>query len=342
MNVALENLWYTVIMLCIMFYAMLDGFDLGVGTLHLFTRKDAERRIFLNAIGPVWDGNEVWLIVLIGGLFAGFPYAYATIFSVFYTPLIIFIFALILRAVAIEFRSKVKHDTWKNTWDILFFLGSLLISFAVGGALGNLIQGIPLDANHDYRGAPFLPFMTPYALLIGVFVLALFTMHGAIYLAMKTEGELQEKLKRWSISAIVFFIIVYVVTTMVTLIYQPHMSEILRDRPYLFVIALANILMIANIPHQVRKGNEGWAFICSCANIGLLVLLFALGSYPNIVRSTINPEVNSLNIDNSVASPKTLTVLLSIVAIGIPLVLGYGYFLYRVFRGKVKIDPHSY
>ncbi len=338
----LEIFWYIIVIASITFYAMLDGFDLGVGALHLFASKDIERRVFLNAIGPVWDGNEVWLVVIAGGLFAGFPFAYATLFSAMYIPLTILICGLIFRAVAIEFRSKVEHTSWRQTWDILFFVASVIITFGIGIALGNFIHGIPLDENHDFTGQMLMSFLNPYAILVGVLVLALFMMHGAIFLVMKTEGDLHDKLLRWINPTIIFFIMAYAVTTLVTLIYQSHMVERLRERPYLFIFVLANILTIAAVPHFTRKKEHGFAFLSSCANIGFLMLLYALGTFPLILRSSVNPEEHSLTIMNSAASAKTLTVLAVIVAIGVPLVIAYGYYIYRIFRGKVKLDHMSY
>lgn len=342
MTAFLEIFWYTVFIAAIIFYAMLDGFDLGVGILHLFVKKDEERRVFLNAIGPVWDANEVWLVIVIGGLFAGFPYAYATLLSAFYVPLTFLITGLIFRAVAIEFRSKQKGKMWRATWDFSFFFASTLIAFAIGIALGNLVHGIPLNANHDYVGDPFLSFFHPYTILTGIFVVALFMMHGSIFLVMKTEGELHKKLKRWVNPTIIFFIITYVMTTLVTLIYQPHMIERIRHKPYLFPIVFLNLLAIANIPREIHKGNDGYAFLSSCLNIALLLIIFALGIFPVLIRSSLDPVSASLTLANSAASPKTLKILAIIVLIGLPFVIAYGIYVYRIFRGKVKLTHMSY
>lgn len=342
MSYGLELFWYIVIIASICNYAMLDGFDLGVGCLHLFTSQDGERRVFLNAIGPVWDGNEVWLVVVIGALFAGFPDAYATLFSAFYLPLTILITGLIFRACAIEFRSKVASPKWRKTWDSLFCLASLVISFAVGIALGNLIYGIPLNANHDYTGGVICTFLHPYALLIGALVTTLFLMHGAIFLVMKTEGALQEKIKSWVHPTIILFIITYAIATLVTLIYLPYMVERFRERPYLFILVILNMLAIANIPREITKGRAGRAFLSSCANILFLMVLFALGTFPWLVRSTVETDLHSLTVTNAAASSMTLGVLSIIVATGLPLVIAYGFYVYHIFRGKVQIDHHSY
>ncbi len=333
--------WYIIFVTSVISYAMLDGFDLGVGMLLPFTRKDEQRRLFLNSIGPVWDGNEVWLVIVVGGMFAGFPIAYATLFSAFYIPLILLVCALIFRAVAIEFRSKVEHLVWRFTWDYLFAFASLAIALAVGMALGNLIQGIPLNGDHNYEGNIIMTFLQPYPVLIGILAVSLFLMHGAIYLAMKTEGELHEKLKTWIYPTIIFFIMSYAIATMVTLIYQSHMTLRLREMPYLFVIVMVNILAVANIPREISKDNLGYAFLSSCLNIALLMTIFAVGNFPYLIRSSINIE-NSLDIYNASASPSTLTVLAIIAAIGLPIVIAYGFYVYRTFRGKVKMTHMSY
>ncbi len=334
--------WYIIVITAVVCYAMLDGFDLGVGSLHLYTRKDEERRIFLNAIGPVWDGNEVWLVIVVGALFAGFPFAYATLFSAFYIPLYLLVFALIFRAVAIEFRSKLPKRWWRSTWDILFFLGSVGIALSVGISLGNLVEGIPLDENFHYTGDVILTFLRPYPILVGILTLALFKMHGTIYLIMKTEGELQQKLIRWLRPCMIFFIMTYVITTIVTLIYQEHMVNAIRERPYLFFVALANMLLIANIPREVDKHHYGWAFISSCLNIAFLLALYAIGTFPYVIRSSVEPITNSITVMSAASSLNTLIVLSIVVAVGLPLVFGYGFFVYRLFRGKVQIDHHSY
>lgn len=337
----LEIIWYIVIILCMIGYAMLDGFDLGVGILHLFVKTDEERRIFLNAIGPVWDGNEVWLVIVVGALFAGFPDVYAVLLSTFYIPVMVLLMGLIFRAVSIEFRSKRESVRWRRNWDFLFALGSFVIAFGVGVALGNLIQGIPLDENHIFVGV-FKDFMHPFALLIGITTVALFAMHGAIYLVMKTEGELHDKLRGWVPFCITFFIFMYTVTTYTTLYDKPYMIALMKSYPILALVPLIALITIVAVPFLMKRLRDGWAFISSCISIACLLALAALGTFPYMIRSTINPETNSLFISNAASSQLTLKVLLIIVIIGVPLVLGYGFFVYRIFRGKVKVEPHSY
>lgn len=339
--VDLSLLWYCVFIVSIIGYAALDGFDLGVGILHPFVKEDYERRIFLNSIGPVWDGNAVWLIIIMGSLLAGFPGAYAVLLSAFYTPVMIFLAGLILRAVAIEFRSKQRAKWWRNSWDALFSIASFTIAFGAGILIGNLIAGIALDQNQVYTG-DFFDFFTPYTILVGFTGVAAFALHGGIFLLMKTERELHDKIRSWIRPLIIFFIITYALTTMVTLIYQPHMLTRIKEEPFLFIFVILSILAIANIPREVHKGNDGRAFLSSAVAMTMLMVLYALGMFPTIVRSAINPEQFSVTIHNSNASELTLKILLGIVAIGVPLVIVYGFIIARVFRGKVKLTDHSY
>lgn len=341
MTVQLEILWYFVVGFAMIAYTILDGFDFGVGILHPFAKTDIERRTFLNAIGPVWDGNEVWLVIVGGALFAGFPEVYATVFSGFYNLCMCLIAALIFRAVAIEFRSQKPSTTWRTVWDMVFAFASLLIAFLIGLGLGNLVQGIPLDANHDLVVEHF-SILRPYPILVGIMSTALFTMHGAIYLVMKTEGHLQARLMKWTTRTIIIFIACYAATTWATLTYMPHMVDRMRDEPYLYLIVLGAVLAIANIVREERRRNFGRAFISSCIGIALFVAIFGIGTYPVLVRSQLDPKANSLTIFNSSSSALTLEVLLIIVLIGIPFVIGYGIWIYRIFRGKVKIGKSSY
>lgn len=335
-----ELFWFIVVVASIGGYAVLDGFDLGVGMLHLFVKRDEERRLFLNAIGPVWDGNEVWLVIVIGALFAGFPIAYATLFSAFYLPLILLVCALIFRAVAIEFRSKQPMGWWRRGWDRCFFGGSLLIAFGVGMTLGNLAHGIPIDEHGVYQG-DFLTFFRPYPLLVGCLGVATFTMHGVLFLVMKTEGALHERMRRWVLPSSLLFIFFYLLTTVMTLLFLNHMGHQLRTHRWLLALPIGSILAIVNIPYQLHKGRNGTAFLLSCGNILFLLLLFALGAYPYLIRSTLS-DGYSISVANAGASQETLEVLAIIVAIGIPLVIAYGFWIYHIFRGKVKLDATSY
>jgi cytochrome bd ubiquinol oxidase subunit II len=337
----LEFGWFTVFVILVIGYAILDGFDLGVGMLHLFSGEDKERRIMLNSIGPVWDGNEVWLVTAGGALFAGFPEVYATLLSAFYAPIMLLLSGLIFRAVAIEFRSKQPMKWWRQTWDLFFCFASFLITFLLGVVLGNLVRGIPLDADYEFIGT-LTDLLNPYALLVGLLTVSLFMMHGSIYVVMKTEGAFHDKMRTRVNPSIIFFIMCYALTTVATLIYMPHMVEGIRQRPVFFLLAVGNMLAIANIPREIQSGRDVRAFISSCFNIIFLLALYAVGAYPNVVRAINNPEEYSLTIYNSASSPLTLKILFLIAFLGMPVVLGYTTAIYYIFRGKVRLDKTSY
>lgn len=336
----LNVIWFVLVGVLFTGYAMLDGFDLGVGALHLFTRTDEERRTMINSIGPVWDGNEVWLVTGGGALFAAFPMVYATVFSGFYLAFMLLLVALIFRAVAIEFRSKQPMRWWRQMWDIGFSFGSVLSSFLIGVAVGNIAFGVPLDGNHELP-ADLMSLLGPYPLLLGVTTVALFAMHGSIYAVMKTEGALHDKIRGWVTRCIIFFIVCYATTTMATLLYVPHMTETIKAQPAFFGVALFNMLAIANIPREIHHGRDFNAFLSSCFAMVALMALFGLGMFPNMVFSNPNPE-NSLTIVNAASSQKTLGIMLRIALIGVPIVLTYTVCIYRIFRGKVKLDTMSY
>ncbi len=336
----LNIIWFVLIGILLMGYAILDGFDLGIGSLHLLVKSDLDRRILINSIGPVWDGNEVWLVTGGGALFAAFPHVYATVFSGFYTAFMLLLFMIIFRAVAIEFRSKRESPRWRMMWDYAFSISSILIALLMGIALGNIILGVPLDSAFEPRFG-LLHLLNPYSILVGITTVALFMMHGSIYLVLKTEGELQQKVRSWINNAIIFFVICYVTTTMATLIYVPHMTAHFKEYPIVFLLAIINMLAIANIPREIHHGRELRAFASSSVSIACLLALFAAGIFPNIVYSNPSPE-NSLNIYNAASSQQTLETMLIIALIGMPFVLAYTISIYWIFRGKVKIDNMSY
>ena len=336
----LNTTWFILIGVLLSGYAILDGFDLGVGSLHLLVKNDMDRRILINSIGPVWDGNEVWLVTGGGALFAAFPDVYATVFSGFYSAFMLLLAVLIFRAVAIEFRSKREMTRWRKSWDRAFSISSIFIAFLMGVSLGNIITGVPVGSDKEFMGS-FSDLISPYTVMVGITTVALFMMHGSIYLVMKTEGELQNTIRSWVNNAIIFFVITYITTTMATLIYYPHMIEPFKAHPELFGFALLNMLAIANIPREIHHGREFRAFLSSCASIVALLGLFAIGLYPNILISTLDPNF-SLTVFNAASSQKTLSIMLTMALIGIPFVLAYTISIYWIFRGKVKITPMSY
>ena len=266
--------WYMLVGVLLVGYAILDGFDLGVGILHLFSRGNHERRLMMNSIGPVWDGNEVWLITAGGALFAAFPDVYATGFSTFYLPFMLLLAALIFRAVSMEFRGKEDTKRWRRNWDIAFSMGSGMAAFLFGLAIGNVILGMPIGADKEFAGS-LRDLLSPYALAVGVLTVVMFALHGGLYLIIKTEGELQAKVKKWSMNAFWLFILVYAVVTAFTLYLRPEMmanfsfgrmaslsanshvwinEHSLWISTFVWCLVLLNILAMVNIPRCIKKG----------------------------------------------------------------------------------------
>ena len=336
----LNTIWFILVGVLLTGYAMLDGFDLGVGALHLFIKDDRDRRIFINSIGPVWDGNEVWLVTGGGALFAAFPLVYARVFSGFYLAFMALLCMLIFRAVAMEFRSKQPMRWWRTMWDVSFSVGSVGASLLIGVALGNMALGVPLDAGHEYLGG-FLSLLRPYPLLVGLTTVALFAMHGCIYLLLKTEGALQDRVRSWVNRTILVFMGFYVATTVATLIFIPHMLEMFQAYPIFLAVPVLNALAVLNIPREVHHGRELRAFLSSCASLAALMVLFGIGMYPDMVFSVPTPA-NSLTIYNAASSAKTLKIMLVIAGLGMPIVLAYTVSIYWIFRGKVTLEDHSY
>jgi cytochrome bd ubiquinol oxidase subunit II len=332
--------WFLVIGALFSGYAILDGFDLGVGAWHLFLKEENSRRIALNAVGPVWDGNEVWLVIGGGAMFAGFPVLYASLFSGMYIPFMLFLAFLIFRAISIEFRSKETMKWWTRLWDVSYCISSIMLAILLGVVLGNILKGIAIGPRYEFTGHWF-EFLNPYALMVGVTTLALFMMHGAIYLAMKTEGRVFKKVSELLRNAIIFFVVCYVIVTMYTLIFIPQLSDRLRQNPGLFIVPLLAFLSIANVPRLVTKGKFVMAFIFSSLTVSLLLILVAIELYPVLVVSTLNQQYN-ITIYNAASSDKSLGIMLVICAIGAPLVITYTIFVYRTFWGKVKMDETSY
>lgn len=336
----LNLFWFFTLGVLLAGYAVLDGFDLGVGTLHLLARGDDERRLSLNAIGPVWDGNEVWLVTFGGALFAAFPHAYATAFSGFYLPFMGVLAGLIFRAVAIEFRSKQQWPWWRGLWDFSFFFASALTALLMGTAVGALMKGVPLGPDHEFAGT-LGQLIQPYALLVGVFALSLFTLHGAVYLYLKTEGDYQRRIKGWIWPLTGIFGVLYMLTTIVTLITLPHATENFKHYPLVWGLVGVNVLAIANIPRAIYKDQPVAAFASSATTIAALVGLFGVALFPNLITSTLG-AASSLTIYNAASSAKTLGIMQLVVFIGMPFVLAYTAIIYWVFRGKVRVDRHGY
>lgn len=338
---SLNVIWYILFLVVVAGYLILDGFDLGVGALHPFAAKsDLERRIVLNSIGPVWDGNEVWLILAGGVLFAAFPFVYASLFSGFYVAFMLVLLCLILRAVAIEFRSKRPMPRWRSAWDWVFFLTSAGLSLLLGVALGNILLGLPLDQQGNIT-LSLVDLLSPYALLIGVTTLVMLAMHGAIYLTLKTEDALCDRILGWLPRMMIAFLVLDLLVALTTLVLGLPLVTAYLSQPWLAIFPIGALVAFALTWRFIRQARYFNAFWASSAVIALTVFSGAAGMFPNLLISTTNPAYN-LTIYNAASQPNTLTVMLIIALIGLPFVLLYTAGVYYIFRGKVKIESESY
>jgi cytochrome d ubiquinol oxidase subunit II len=330
----LNVIWYILFAVLFIVFFILEGFDFGVGILLPFLAKDdVEKRIMINSIGPFWDGNEVWLITAGGATFAAFPKVYAALFSGFYMALIIILFGLILRGVAFEFRSKSESPGWRSFWDFCIFIGSFISALLWGVAFANIAKGVPIDEGGNYLGT-FWQLLNPYALLGGLVTLSLFTMHGAIWLVIKTENSFVEKAKKvatvcWWLFTI-FLVAFLTASAFVTSLFQNYLKySILWFVPILTVVSLLIVKL------SLKTEFYGKAFIFSCLTILFTFATLFIGLFPNMLPSSINPAY-SLTAFNASSSPYTLKVMLIVVLIATPIVIAYQIWVYKLFAEKVK------
>lgn len=333
---AFQILWYFLIFLLIAIYFVLDGFDLGAGVLSPFIAKnEKEHQIVRRSIGPVWDGNEVWLLTAGGALFAAFPMAYATTFSGFYLAVMLVLFGLIVRAVSFEFRA---HDpAWKKLWDACFFIGSLLPALLLGVAVGNIYAGIPMDANGDYAGVPLLGLVTPFTLLTGLLGLSVILAQGATWLSLKAPkpSTLQARAAKLrlplQIAALALFVIVSLYGHFGI---APEMAPELGALRWIFAIVFV-VGVVASIA-MGNKGNDLVAFVAQSVSAFCLVGLLAASMFPNLVVASADSVGPAITLMNASSTELTLMWMTIISCVGVPLVLIYHVLIYRAFRGRVS------
>jgi cytochrome d ubiquinol oxidase subunit II len=337
----LNEIWFILFVIIVGGYLILDGFDMGVGILHLpLARTDTERRTLINSIGPVWDGNEVWLILGGGVLFAIFPFAYASLFSGFYVAFMLVLVVLIFRAVTLEFRSQRPGGLWRGIWDVSFFLSSLVLALLLGVAFGAILNGVPLDAAGEIE-VNLLELLTPYALLIGITTVAMFTMHGAIYLMMKTEGDIQARAKRWLPYLMGGFVVLNTLGVIMSVALGLPFTDRYIEQIWPIIFPAGALVAMGAVWYLVQQARYFAAFIASSAMILLLLVAGGIGMHPNLIVSSID-QANNLTIFNAASEDNTLTVALVIALIGMPFVLLYTAGVYYIFRGKVEVEPTSY
>jgi cytochrome d ubiquinol oxidase subunit II len=329
----LQTIWFFLWGLLWALFFMTDGFDLGIGTLYPFLGKtDQDKRIMINALGPLWDGNEVWLITAGGVTFAAFPLVYSVMFSSLYSALMLILFALILRGVSFEFRGKVDHPRWRKIWDTCIFVGSFVPALLFGVAFANIFQGIPIDHNGIYHGTLFT-LLNPYGLLGGILFVLLFMIHGALWISIKSEGDLQERAvstakKLWPVllGVMVVFLIASKFSTRLFDNYVKH--------PAFFIVILITVLALLSVRFFLVRKTFFKAWFASALTIVGTTFFGVIGLFPNLFPSSLNPRY-SLTAYNASSSPLTLKIMLVVVTIFIPLIIGYQIWAYNLFKGKV-------
>ncbi len=345
----METLWFCLVAVMLAAYVVLDGFDLGAGILHLWVaRSNDERRLVLRSISPVWDGNEVWLLAAGGTLYFAFPVLYASSFSGFYLPLMIVLWLLILRGISIEFRSHVQSPVWTPFWDLVFSASSLLLAVFYGAALGNVVRGVPLDANGyffeplwtDFQLGPETGILDWYTILVGVAALTVLALHGALWLALKTDDALNGRARQaarflwWWATA--FTVLITVVTFRV----QPHVLESLAARPWGYVFPVLALAGLLSIRWFVGK-DDLRGFLSSCVYLLGMLTSVAFGLYPYVLPASTNPDY-SLTVYNAKAADYGLRIGLIWWMLGMALATGYFVYVYRHFSGKVTLKEHGY
>jgi cytochrome d ubiquinol oxidase subunit II len=336
----LQVVWFLLVGLLLTVYAILDGFDLGVGFWYLRTKKEKEKGILRAAIGPVWDGNEVWLLTGGGALFAAFPPVYATVFSGFYLALILVLVALIFRAVSLEMRDKVDSASWKRAWDLAFGIGSTVAALLLGVALGNILRGVPLDAGGRFAGT-FLGLLNPYALLVGLLGLAMMLTHGALYIVLKSDGDLAARARAQAARSSLVYLVLYIMATLFTVATQPQLLDNFKAHPLLWLIPTLALVTVVATAILSRRESAGRAFIASSLSIAALMGTAGASLFPKLVPASNDPAL-SLTAFNSSSSQLTLWTMLVLTMIGLPLVLTYTIWAYRAFAGKAVAHEEAY
>ena len=322
----LHDVWFVLIAVLWIGYFFLEGFDFGIGVLtKLLARDRAEKRVLINTIGPVWDGNEVWLLTAGGATFAAFPEWYATLFSGFYLPLLVILICLIIRGVAFEYRAKRPEEHWQRNWETAIFWTSLIPAFLWGVAFGNIVRGVKIDAEFEYVGTVW-DLLNPYALLGGLVTLSLFTFHGTVFTALKTVGEIRARARKLALR-------VGLVTAVLALVFLLWTQADRGDGTSLVAMAVAVAALVAALAAN-QAGREGWSFALSGVTIVAAVAMLFLTLFPNVMPSTLDADW-SLTVTNASSSPYTLKIMTWLAVIATPLVMLYQGWTYWVFRKRI-------
>jgi len=333
----LQIVWFILLTVLVIGFTVLSGADLGVGILRFFARNEDDQRAMLSAIGPFWDGNEVWLLAAGGASFAAFPPVYAAIFSGLYLPLMVALFALIIRAISIEFGSREQSQPARGYWGIAWAVTSTLATLLLGMALGNILRGLPLNAGGEYTGS-FFGLLNPFAWLLGALNLAMLTSHGAFYLAMRAEGDLRARASRWALISWAFYLPLTVFTLFAATRYL-HLARNYTGAPGWWLVPALGLLAVIFAGLWTSWQAPTAAFVASCFSVTLLLASAAIALFPLLVPALNNPAL-SLTAANASSTPLTLFVMLIAVIIGLPLVAIYTIWVYKVFGGKITKAGH--
>ncbi len=334
----LPTAWFIVLSFMLAGYAVLDGFDLGVGALHLFTgRSERAREMAIDAIGPVWNGNEVWLIAAGGSMVVAFPHLYAAAFSGFYLALMLVLWLLVVRGLSIEFRHQVHHRLWTDAWDVGFSVASILLAILFGAAVGNVLRGVPLDADGSFRGS-FALLLNPFALLCGVLSVATLSLHGAAYLAMRASGDLEARARRLVIPLWIAAVVLLVAVVASSFVVQPGFTANFGRWPFLLVFPLAGLAAAAAVPVLHRAGRAGATFAATSTLIASTLASAAAGLYPRLLPALPGSAYPDLDIYNTASAPGSQAIALGIYLVGMAIVAVYMVNVYRVWRGRLGAD----
>ncbi|KOU39784.1 cytochrome C oxidase assembly protein [Streptomyces sp. WM4235] len=331
----LQDVWFVLIAVLWIGYFFLEGFDFGIGVLtKLLARDRTEKRVLINTIGPVWDGNEVWLLTAGGATFAAFPEWYATLFSGFYLPLLIILVCLIVRGVAFEYRHKRPEDKWQTNWEHAIFWTSLIPAFLWGVAFANIVRGVKIDQHKEYVGT-FLDLLNGYAILGGLVTLTLFTFHGAVFASLKTVGDIRDRSRSLATR-------LGVVTAVLALVFLTWTQVSRGDGKSLIAMAVAVVALLAALGFNLA-GREGWSFALSGVTIASAVAMLFLTLFPNVMPSSLN-DAWSLTVDNASSTPYTLKIMTWLAVVATPVVVLYQGWTYWVFRKRIGtqhiVDAH--
>jgi len=336
----INSIWFVVLAFMLAGYAVLDGFDLGVGIVHFgIGRDDRERGTLIDAIGPVWNGNEVWLLAAGGAMFAAFPRLYASSFSGFYLALMLVLWLLLLRGLGIEFRHQVDNPLWRHAWDVVFAVSSALLALLFGVALANVLRGVPLDETGEFRGT-FTVMLNPFAILGGILSVGVLALHGALWIALKTEGDVHERARQFARALWFVAVALLVAIVAASFVVRPDFTRHFMERPWLSIVPLVAIAGAAMIRVYLKRNDDLRAFLACGVLIAGTIASVAAGLYPFLLPGRPESGNAGLTIYNAASPENSLRIALGVYLFGMTLVIVYMVNVYRIWRGKVTSVYH--